>query len=152
MNLRESLNKKYYVDWQPEHSAWILEKEQITDEYLIEMYQEYINKLNEFIDDINTIEKTVTKEDFKSNYRQVGGFKRCVTNYPDTGWKEKYQQYAQAYKEIMCDFIYYSPELEYDEISLHEIDIIRNMAKLMIQRAENYIEEINNKNTTNIEV
>ena len=42
MELREKLNKKYYIDWKPKHSVWRLKIEQITDDNLINMYQEYI--------------------------------------------------------------------------------------------------------------
>lgn len=143
MTLRESLNKKYYVDWQPTHSAWTSDKDQITDDYLVNMYREYIDKLDEFLDEISNIETTITKEEFKPNIRQTGGFDRCVKEYPDTGWKEKHLQYAQAYTEMMSDFLCYSPTLEYDEMSLHEIDILKKMAMLMIKRANENIDEIN---------
>ena len=142
MEIREMLNKKYYMDWKPQYSAWNLKEEEITDEYLINMYNEHINKLTEFIDEIEEIEKGITKKNFKPNYRQTGGFHRCITDYPDKGWKEKYHQYAQAYTEMMSDFLFYSPTLEYDEMSLDEISILKKMAGIMIERAKDNIKEM----------
>ena len=40
MEIREILSKKYYIDWKPQHSAW--NKEPKTNDYLVNMYQEYI--------------------------------------------------------------------------------------------------------------
>ncbi len=88
------------------------------------------------------IKKTITKKDFKPNSRQVGGFRRCIINYSDRGWKEKHMQYGQAYKEMMSDFLYYSPNIEYDDMSLHEISILKQMAEIMIKRANENIKEI----------
>ena len=54
--------------------------------------------------------------DFNQNFRQSGSYKRCVLEFPDDGWKEKYFQFEQAYKELMIDFLYYSDEIEYEDI------------------------------------
>lgn len=141
MEIRENLQFKYYIDWKPKNSTHNKSNVDITNDLLIKMYNEYIIKLNEFIAELNNIGKNITKNDFKPNYRQIGGYERCVTNYPDTGWKEKYQQFIQAYKELMVDFLNY-PDLEYDELSIKEIKMLKEMAIFLINKALSYIGEL----------
>lgn len=139
--IRKELKNKYYLNWSPKNNVFKVEEKQITDDLLIGMYNEYIEKLNSFLEEINRIAKKITKTDFVPNFRQTGGYDRCVVNYPDTGWKEKYHQYIQAYKELMVDFICYEP-LEYDELSLKEIGIIKEMAQFLIKQAQINIDEL----------
>lgn len=139
--IRKELKSKYYLNWSPKNNVFKIEEDQITNKLLINMYNEYISKLNIFLKEISKIEKNITKVDFVPNFRQTGGYDRCVTNYPDTGWKEKYHQYIQAYKELMVDFICYEP-LEYDELSLKEIGIMKEMAQFLIKQAQINIDEL----------
>ena len=87
-------------------------------------------------------QKNIKKLEFKPNYRQIGGYKRCVVNYPDKVWNEKYEQYIQAYKELMVDFLYYSPDLDYDDLSIKEIDILKERASFLVTRAEININDL----------
>ena len=66
-------------------------------------------------------------------------------NREEDGWKEKYFQFEQAYKELMIDFLYYSDEIEYEDISLKEIQIMKKMAYFLICQAEINIYELINK-------
>lgn len=95
-----------------------------------------------YIIKLNKIKKNIKKLEFKPNHRQVGGYKRCVINYPDNGWNEKYEQYIQAYKELMVDFLYYSPNLDYDDLSIKEIDILKEMASFLVTQAEININDL----------
>lgn len=139
--IRKHLKEKYYLKWRPKHDIYKIKEDQINDEFLINMYNEYIDKLKKFLKEINLLEKKITKVDFTPNFRQTGGYDRCVTNYPDKGWNEKYFQFTQAYKELMVDFIYYE-SLEYDDLSLKEIKIIKKMANFIIEQAELNIKEL----------
>lgn len=114
----------------------------ITNDLLIKMYNEYIVKLSGFIKELNKIKKNIKKLEFKPNYRQIGGYKRCVINYPDNGWNEKYEQYIQAYKELMVDFLYYSLNLDYDDLSIKEIDILKERASFLVTQAEININDL----------
>ena len=51
-------------------------------------------------------------------------------------------QYAQAYKELMVDYLYYNDEFEYDDISLNEIQEMKKMAYFLICQAERNIYEL----------
>lgn len=136
MLTREKLSYKYYIKWKLKYNIYNKNKEDITNDFLIKMYTEYIIKLNKFIKELDKIKKHTRKMNFTPNYRQLGGYKRCVTDYPDTGWNEKYMQYIQAYKELMLDFLYYSPNLDYDDISIEEIEILKEMASFLITQAK----------------
>lgn len=141
MRIREELKNTYYLEWNQKYNFCNKSDALITDEFLIEMYNEYIIKLEEFIDDLDKIKIHIKKEEFKPNYRQVGSYKRCVTNYPDKGWNKKYEQYSQAYKELMVDFLCY-PDLDYDELSIKEINILKEMALFLIKEAKVNINEL----------
>ena len=114
----------------------------MTNDFLIKMYTEYITKLNKFIKELDRIKRYIRKMDFKPNYRQIGGYERCVINYPDKGWNEKYMQYIQAYTELMSDFLYYSSDLNYDDMSIKEIKILKEMASFLITQAEINIDDL----------
>lgn len=58
------------------------------------------------------------------------------------GWNEKYEQYIQAYKELMVDFLYYSPDLDYDDLSIKEIDILKERASFLVTQAEININDL----------
>lgn len=55
---------------------------------------------------------------------------------------KKYEQYIQAYKELMVDFLYYSPDLDYDDLSIKEIDILKEMASFLVTQAEININDL----------
>lgn len=135
MSVREELNDKYYLKWNPKHDVYNIPNKDITNKLLIKMYSEYIIKLNEFIKELDEIKKQIKKVNFKPNHRQIGGYERCVINYPDKGWSEKYDQYKQAYKELMVDFLCY-PELKYDDLSIKEIEVLKEMASFLIMQAK----------------
>ena len=141
MKTRERLTQKYYIKWKPKHNFYNSADVDITNEFLIKMYNEYIIKLNKFIKELDKIKKHIKKQDFKPNYRQIGGYERCVTNYPDRGWDDKNHQYKQAYKELMVDFLCY-PDLDYDELSIKEINMLKEMATFLIKQAEININEL----------
>ena len=141
MNIRKKLKDKYYLNWCPKNNIFNKEEKQITNTLLKNMYVEYIEKLKEFIEEINTLKKQITKIDFTPNYRQLGGYNRCITNYPDKGWSEKYNHFIQAYKELMVDYLYYEG-IEYDELSINELDTQIEMAKFLIKQAEINISEL----------
>lgn len=142
MELREKLKQKYYIKWKPKHNIFDKNKKNITNAFLIKMYSEYIKKLNEFIKELDRLKKRIKKESFKPNFRQIGGYQRCVTDYPDKGWDEKYLQYIQAYKELMVDFLCYSSDLEYDDLSIKEMEILKEMALFLITQAEININDL----------
>ena len=142
MLVRENLSYDYYINWEPKSNIYNKTDKDITNDLLIKMYNEYIVKLSEFIKELNKIKKNIKKLEFKPNYRQIGGYKRCVVNYPDKGWNEKYEQYIQAYKELMVDFLYYSPDLDYDDLSIKEIDILKEMASFLVTQAEININDL----------
>ena len=99
----------------------------------------------DFVNELDSYVPNITKVDFNQNFRQSGSYKRCVLEFPDDGWKEKYFQFEQAYKELMIDFLYYSDEIEYEDISLKEIQIMKKMAYFLICQAEINIYELINK-------
>ena len=75
--------------------------------------------------------------------RQKGGYKRCITDYPDKGWSKERQQIGQAYKEIMVDFLYYnSDEIEYKELTVKEVVTMVEMAEFLIKKVDEIIEII----------
>lgn len=150
VSLREELFNKYYLNWKEYGDAW--ENDSDDKEYLINLYNQFQIKLNEFIEELERIKPTITKKDFKANYRQEGGYRRCMVTYPDEGWKKKSQQFLQAYKELTVDFLYYSPQLEYEEMSLHEIEILENMAKFLIREAKKNTNELKDKPANEIEL
>lgn len=85
MLIREKLSYDYYINWKPKSNMYNRTDKDITNDLLIKMYNEYIVKLSEFIKELNKIKKNIKKLEFKPNYRQIGGYKRCVVNYPDKG-------------------------------------------------------------------
>ena len=85
MLVREKLSYDYYINWEPKSNIYNKTDKDITNDLLIKMYNEYIVKLSEFIKELNKIKKNIKKLEFKPNYRQIGGYKRCVVNYPDKG-------------------------------------------------------------------
>ena len=121
--IRKQLQDKYFIKWEPSSND------------LIDLYNEYIDKLNEFINEIEELSKNISKKSFKPNSRQMGGYERCIINYPDEGWSTKEEQFKQAYKELMVDYLYYEP-LEYDDLSKKEISIMKEMANFLIKQAE----------------
>ena len=141
MVIREKLRNKYYLEWEQKHNTYNKSDVDITNDLLIKMYNEYIIKLNKFIKELDKIKKHIKKSDFKPNYRQIGGYDRCVTNFSDKGWSKKYDQYKQAYKELMVDFLCY-PDLDYDDLSIKEIDILKEMALFLIAQAEININDL----------
>lgn len=145
---RKDINKRYYREWHQVHDIWdyIKKGKTITSAFLIDFYNEYRSQLIKFINELDAIQPNVTKIDFKPNRRQTGGYRRCVLEYPDKGWEEKYNQFVQGYKELMVDFIFYSDDLEYEEISLSEIQYMKKMAYFLICRAEINIHELLNEN------
>ncbi len=142
MLIRKKLSYKYYIRWKPKYNIYSKNEEDMTNDFLIKMYTEYITKLNKFIKELDRIKRYIRKMDFKPNYRQIGGYERCVINYPDKGWNEKYMQYIQAYKELMSDFLYYSSDLDYDDMSIKEIKILKEMASFLITQAEINIDDL----------
>lgn len=137
MSIRKKLSYKYYIKWNLKNDTYNKSREDITNELQIKMYDEYIIKLNEFIKELDIIKKHINKINFNPNYRQIGGYKRCITDYPDIGYSKKYEQYKQAYKELMVDFLYYpDSNLDYEELSIKEIEILKEMATFLIQQAE----------------
>lgn len=139
---RKNFSDRYYRKGSPTINIFEVKKEKINNELLINYYQEYIEKLKSFVNELDLIQQNTNKIDFKKNYRQNGAYKRCVLSFPDKGWKEKYLQYAQAYKELMVDYLYYDDNLEYDDISLNEIQEIKKMAYFLICQAERNIYEL----------
>lgn len=133
---RKDFSEKYYKNWKPKHDVFKLNRDEITDEFLVEFYKEYRLKLIDFVNELDLYIPNITKVDFNQNYRQSGSYRRCVLEFPDNGWTEKYFQFEQAYKELMIDFLYYSDELEYEDISLNEIQIMKKMAYFLICQAE----------------
>ena len=131
--IRKKLKTKYYLDWQPKNNIYGAKK--LENYQLIDMYNEYIIKLKDFILEVDELSKKINKKSYIPNYRQIGGYERCVKNYPDKGWNEKHMQFIQAYKELMVDFICYEP-IEYDDLSLEEIKVMKEMANFLIQQAE----------------
>lgn len=142
MSIRKKLSYKYYVRWKPKYNIYNKSDKDITDDLLIKMYTEYIIKLNEFINELEKVKNNIKKENFKPNYRQIGSYKRCIINYPDKGWSKKYDQFIQAYKELMVDFLYYSPDLNYDDLSIKEINILKDMASFLIIQAKININDL----------
>lgn len=141
---RKAMSEKYYINWKPKYDIYKIKDK--SDEVKIECYKEYRQKLIEFINEIDSIAPTVTKISFKPNFRQTGGYERCVLKYYSPYWKDdKPNQFESSYKELMIDFLYYSDGLEYDEISLDEIQIIKKMAYFLICQAEINIYELRNK-------
>jgi len=139
---RKNLNERYYEKWKPSINVFEIEKDKIDNKLLVNFYQEYIEKLKSFINELDIIQPQIDKISFKKNNRQYGGYKRCVLTFQDNGWKEKYLQYTQAYKELMVDYLYYSDDLEYEDISLDEIYELKKMAYFLICQAERNIYEL----------
>lgn len=42
----------------------------------------------------------------------------------------------------MVDFLYYSPDLDYDDLSIKEIDILKEMASFLVTQAEININDL----------
>lgn len=143
---RKELSDKFYRNWKPINNIFEI-KEETDDQFLIDFYKEYIEKLKDFINELDTIQPTINKIDFKKNCRQKGGYIRCVLDFPDCGWKEKHYQFEQGYKELMIDYLFYDDSLEYDDISLNEIQEMKKMGYFLICQAErNIYDLVKNKN------
>ena len=89
MLIRKKLSYKYYIKWKPKYNIYSKSEEDITNDFLIKMYTEYITKLNKFIKELDRIKGYIRKINFKPNYRQIDGCERCVINYPDKYSKPK---------------------------------------------------------------
>ena len=61
MEIREKLKNKYYLKWKPKHNIYNKSDVDITNEFLIKMYNEYIIKLNKFIKELEKIKKDGTQ-------------------------------------------------------------------------------------------
>ena len=138
---RKKLNKKYYHDFI--RKTYFTSAEP-TNQDLVTMYNKYIKKLQDFIKELEKIKQRTTKETYTPNYRQLGAYERCITKYPDKGWSKKYDQYSQAYKELMVDALCYSKDLNYDDISLSEIDTLLAMSTFLIEQGRINIKEVQN--------
>ena len=137
---RKELSNKYYREWKPVNN--IPYDKNVEKDILIDFYKEYRSKLLAFINELDTILPTIEKKDFKKNIRQIGGYVRCVLDYPDKGYNSKHFQFEQGYKELMVDYLFYSDDLEYDEISQYEIFEMKKMAFFLICQAERNIYEL----------
>lgn len=140
-SIREDLQRKYYSNWTPSVK---LDNDYNDKEKLIIFYNEYIDKLQEFIDECDLIKKKNKnlKQDFKPNYRQEGGYRRC-TGSGDNGWDTRHKQFTQRYKELMIDYLHYSDELEYDDMSIKELDTLKEMGYYLITLAKKEIKLLN---------
>lgn len=138
---RENLSKKYYHNFIK--NIYFNDAEP-TSQDLITIYNKYLKKLQAFIKELEKIKQRTVKENYIPNYRQLGAYERCIIKYPDKGWTKKYNQYSQAYKELMVDALYYSKDLNYDDISLAEIDTLLAMATFLIEQGRINIKELQN--------
>ena len=127
---RKELSNKYYKEWKPINS--VSDDEESDKDSIVDYYNEYISMLIKFINELDTILPTVKKVDFKKNDRQIGGYARCILDYPDKGYNFKHRQFEQSYKELMVDYLFYSDDLEYDEISQQEIFEMKKMAYFLM--------------------
>lgn len=139
---RENLSKKYYHNFIK--NIYFNDAEP-TSQDLITIYNKYLKKLQAFIKELEKIKQRTVKENYIPNYRQLGAYERCIIKYPDKGWTKKYNQYSQAYKELMVDALYYSKDLNYDDISLAEIDTLLAMATFLIEQGRINIKELQNQ-------
>ena len=137
---RKELSNKYYKEWKPINS--VPDDEESDKDSIVDYYNEYISMLIKFINELDTILPTVKKVDFKKNDRQIGGYARCILDYPDKGYNFKHRQFEQSYKELMVDYLFYSDDLEYDEISQQEKKKKKKMAYFLICQAERNIYEL----------
>lgn len=138
---RENLSKKYYHNFIK--NIYFNDAEP-TSQDLITMYNKYLKKLQAFIKKLEKIKQRTVKEKYIPNYRQLGAYERCIIKYPDKGWTKKYNQYSQAYKELMVDALYYSEDLKYDDISLDEINTLVAMSTFLIEQGRINIKELQN--------
>ena len=133
---RKEMSNRYFIEWKPKYDIYHKDT-LISVELMAECYQEYRRKLIEFVNELDTYVPNISKVSYKPNHRQNGAYQRCVLRYPDPGWEHhKLLQFSQGYKELMVDFLHYSDELEYDEISLEEIQTMKKMAYFLICQAE----------------
>lgn len=139
---RENLSKKYYHNFIK--NIYFNDAEP-TNQDLITIYNKYLKKLQAFIKELEKIKQRTTKETYTPNYRQLGAYERCIIKYPDKGWTKKYNQYSQAYKELMVDALYYSEDLKYDDISLDEINALVAMATFLIEQGRINLKELQNQ-------
>lgn len=142
VSIRKVLQLKYYTLWKPLRSAWDYQ----TETGYIKMYNEYIDKLKEFIQDCDAIieRNPDLKTTFNPNSRQTGGYKRCMAKEVE-GWSTKHEKFAQRYKELMVDYLCYDDEIKYEEISMPELKDLKEMAKFIINEAEKNICELKMK-------
>lgn len=138
---RENLSKKYYHNFIK--NIYFNDAEP-TSQDLITIYNKYLKKLQAFIKKLEKIKQRTVKENYIPNYRQLGAYERCIIKYPDKGWTKKYNQYSQAYKELMVDALYYSEDLKYDDISLDELNTLVAMSTFLIEQGRINIKELQN--------
>lgn len=138
---RENLSKKYYHNFIK--NIYFNDAEP-TSQDLITIYNKYLKKLQSFIKELEKIKQRTVKENYIPNYRQLGAYERCIIKYPDKGWTKKYNQYSQAYKELMVDALYYSEDLKYDDISLDELNTLVAMSSFLIEQGRINIKELQN--------
>lgn len=136
---RKNLSKKYYYNF---IKNTYFNNTNPTNKDLVIMYNKYLEKLQDFIKELRKLKQNITKKTYTPNYRQIGAYKRCIIEYPDKGWTEKYDQYKQAYKELMVDALYYSKDLKYDAISLAEINTLLEMATFLIEQGRLNLKEL----------
>lgn len=137
--IREQLQFKYYINWNGSRTAF----KELTRIERIKMYDSYIDKIEQFMDEINWIKKNdkTLKMDFNPNYRQLGGYERCMSKKIND-WDTKEAQFGQRYKELMIDYLYYNDELKYDDMSLKELTQIEEMARFLLEVAINNKENL----------
>lgn len=138
---RKKLSKKYYHDFV--RKTYFANTEPTTQD-LLTIYNKYLKKLQCFIKELEKIKQKTIKETYSPNYRQLGAYERCIIKYPDKGWSKKYDQYRQAYKELMVDALYYSKDLNYEDISLAEIDTLLDLATFLLEQGRLNIKELQN--------
>ena len=126
------------------NDAWI----ELDEEGEEAFYKNAKNVLQDFINECKMIIKTNDLEiTCELNNRQIGGYKRCVTDYPDKGWSTEREQIGQAYKELMVDFLYYSgAKTEYKELTVKEIVTMVEMAEFLIGKIDKLLEIIESNN------
>lgn len=122
------------------NEAWI----ELDEEGEETFYKSAKNVLQDFINECKTIIKTNDLEiTCEFNNRQIGGYKRCIIDYPDKGWNTEREQIGQAYTELIVDFLYYnSSDIEYKELTVKEIVTMVEMAEFLIEKVDEIIEII----------
>ena len=139
--IRLKLFNTYKDKWS---EAWI----ELDEEGEEAFYKNAKNVLQDFINECKTIIKTNDLEiTCELSDRQNGGYKRCITDYPDKGWNTEREQIGQAYKELIVDFLYYSDsKTEYKELTIKEIVTMVEMAEFLIGKIDKLLEIIESNN------